>query len=322
MKIRMKSVVLAAGAAAVLSVILPAQGPAPAPAPGAAANPTKIVFLGTGVAVADPARQGMSLAIIVNGKPYLVDVGSSLVRQAAAVYNLGAGVADLRVDALQIAFLTHLHSDHTLGMADLVLIPWLSGRKLPLQLYGPTGVKNLGEGTLAAYKEDIRVRSNALDKNGIKLEAHEIHPGPIYEDQNVQVKAFAVRHGAGWDAFGYRFDAGGKSIVVSGDTGPVDAVAEACNGCDVLIHESETGEGPIFDPGQPVKHMVGNPNGPAGHTSSVELGKIAAKAHPKTLIVTHWIRHGDGSQDDMMREIRQNYSGPMMVARDLDIFVP
>src|ERR1700720_4013009 len=105
----------------------------------AATPETQIVLLGTGTPLPDPARSGPSTAIVVNGTPYLVDFGAGVVRQAAAARK--KGVRGLEPVNLKIAFLTHLHSDHTLGFPDLILTPWIVGRKTPLEVYGPPGTR-------------------------------------------------------------------------------------------------------------------------------------------------------------------------------------
>jgi len=301
----------------------------------------KVVFLGTGVPIANPDRQGPSLAVVVNGQAYLVDAGTGIVRQAYAAYL--RGISGLRADKLTIAFITHLHEDHTLGIADLILTPWMEGRAEPLQMYGPVGLQDMVDNILAAYKEDIGskesdaegkaytkresrpasdnpsrpIPDSARRSNGHKVVVHEIQPGPIYKDQNVQVTAFLVTHDRWKEPLGYRFDAQGKVIVISGDTTPSDAVIQACNGCDVLVHEAFTGSGFVQDPGTPFKRIGGG-----GHTPSKELGKIASKAKTKMLVVTHWIPLEDATQDDLLRDIRENYSGPVVIARDLDVVTP
>lgn len=290
--------------------------------PPVAAKGVKIVFLGTGVPEPNPDRQGPSLAVIVNGRAYLVDAGSGITRQASAAYQ--RGISALSRDSLQIAFITHLHSDHTLGLPDLILTPWMGGRKDPLQLYGPPGIKKMADNILAAYEADIRIRTiGPQNRNdGYKVVAHEIQPGVVYQDENVRVTAFFVDHQVRsdwWQAFGYRFDAAGKSIVISGDTIPADSVWQACNGCDVLIHEAFTGSGPRQDAGNRQARVGGQ----AGvHTPSADLGTIAKKAKAKMLVVTHWIRLGGASQDDLLHDIRENYDGPVVIARDLDVVTP
>jgi len=249
----------------------------------------------------------------------------------------------MRVDKLDIAFITHLHEDHTLGLADLILTPWMEGRSEALQLYGPVGIRDMTDNILAAYKEDIgskesdaegktyvkreRAPANAdpsrpipdaaRRSNGHKVDVHEIQPGLVYQDQNVRVIAFLVTHDRWKEALGYRFDAEGKSIVISGDTTPTESVPQACNGCDVLVHEAFTGSGFVQDPGSPFKRVGGG-----GHTPSKELGKIASKAKAKMLVVTHWIPLEQATQDDLLRDIRENYSGPVVIARDLDVITP
>src|SRR2546423_14907777 len=164
-----------------------------APSQGTTAARTRVVMLGTGNPSANPDRFGPAVAIVVNNTPYLVDFGPGVVRRAAAAVR--KGVAPLAVANLKIAFATHLHSDHTLGYADLILSPWVLGRKEPLEVYGPRGIKAMTDHLLAAYKEDIDIRTNGLEKGnrtGYKVNAHEIKPGIVYKDQNVTVKAFLV----------------------------------------------------------------------------------------------------------------------------------
>ncbi len=201
-----------------------------------------VVFLGTGTPRPDPNRQGPSLAIVANGKAYIVDAGTGIVRQAAAAYR--NGIKALLASQLDIAFLTHLHSDHTLGLPDLILTPWVMHRTVPLQLYGPAGTQAMADNIEKAYTEDIQVRIEGLEHQtttGHQVVVHEIQPGVVYQDTNVKVTAFAVAHGSWKEALGYRFDADGKSMVISGDTRPVDSVAEACDGCDMLVHEVYSG---------------------------------------------------------------------------------
>jgi ribonuclease BN (tRNA processing enzyme) len=279
-----------------------------------AADSVFLVFLGTGMPSPNPQRQGPSLAIVANGKAYLVDAGTGVVRQAAAAYQ--RGISALQANKLDIAFLTHLHSDHTLGLPDLILTPWVMGRSAPLQVYGPEGTKAMADNIEKAYAEDIQVRIEGLEHQsttGHQAVAHEIQPGVVYQDANVKVTAFAVKHGSWKEALGYRFDANGKSIVISGDTRPADSVVEACNGCDILVHEVYSG----------------TPSGPADaayfssfHTSAAELGEIAARAKPKLLAVWHYVPLQKTDQTTMVDEIHLTFRGAILVANDLDVISP
>src|SRR5215471_18922996 len=183
----------------------------------AAASSARIVMLGTGTPLADPERSGPSVAIVVNGVPYIVDCGPGVVRRAAAAYNKGE--AALKVSNLKTLFITHLHSDHTLGYPDMILSPAVLHRGAPLEAYGPRGLKSMTDHLMEAYREDIKLRINGLehgDPAAYHVNVHEIAPGTIFKTDAVTVKAFPVKHGAWTYAFGYRFETGDRSIVISG----------------------------------------------------------------------------------------------------------
>ena len=120
------------------------------------AQHTQIVLLGTGTPSPDPEHSGAATAVVVNGTPYLIDFGPGVVRRIAAASQ--KGVKGLSVVNMRVAFLTHLHSDHTAGYADLILTPWSVGRSQPLEIYGPQGLKHMTDHILEAYREDIPIR--------------------------------------------------------------------------------------------------------------------------------------------------------------------
>ena len=302
---------------AVLAFVFAASSQAPAE--------TKVVFLGTGTPLPDPDRSGPCTAIVVNGTPYLVDAGPGLVRRATSA--LRKGVTGLDSVNLKIAFLTHLHSDHTAGLPDLIFTPWVMGRKEPLELYGPKGIRAMADHLLKAYEEDIRIRTEDLEhgsKTGYKVNAHEIQAGVVYRDKNVTVKAFPVLHGAWAQAFGYRFETADRVIVISGDARPSPALLDNCNGCDVLIHEvyTEGSTAKVAVEWQKYRHSY--------HTSTTELADIATKTKPGLLVLYHRANPGcdqvgaqcgdAGSEEETLREIREHYSGKVVAAHDLDIY--
>jgi ribonuclease BN (tRNA processing enzyme) len=284
---------------------------------------TQIVLLGTGTPSPDPERSGPSTAIVVNGTPYLIDFGPGVIRRSAAAFQ--KGVKGLSVVNLRVAFLTHLHSDHTAGYPDLILTPWAVGRKHPLEVYGPKGIREMTDNILRAYQEDIRIRLQ--DKKllgvpdfaeGYKVHAHEIKPGIIYKDDNVTVKAFLVNHGDVPQAFGYRFETPDRTIVISGDAAPSQSIIDNCNGCDVLIHEAYS---MLTYENVPPKYQEYRRK---HHTSSLELGEIAKKAKPGLLILYHRANPGGvGSpnpEEAPLEEIRKVYRGKVVTGRDLDVF--
>lgn len=283
-------------------------------ASGLVSQGTRIVLLGTGTPNADPDRFGPSLAIVVNGTPYLVDCGAGVVRRAAAAYR--AGVAALNVANLTHLFVTHLHSDHTVGYPDLIFSPWVLGREEPLMVYGPVGIAAMTDHLLQAYQEDIRIRIEGLEPAnavGYKVDVHEIKPGIIYTDENVTVRAFRVKHGSWVHAFGFRFETPDRTIVISGDTAPCPSLMENAKGCDVLIHEVYSQAG--FEARPPAWRRYHS----SFHTSSVELAQIAGQIKPGLLILYHQLFWGT-TEKQLLREIRRVYKGAVVSGRDLEIY--
>jgi ribonuclease BN (tRNA processing enzyme) len=289
---------------------------------------TKLVLLGTGTPQPDPDRSGSATAVVVNGKAYLVDFGPGVVRRAAAA-KLDMGIAELDPANITTIFLTHLHSDHTAGYPDLILTPWAMGRNKPLEVYGPAGLKRMTELVLSAYSEDISLRRDGLEKEsreGITVNAHEISAGVVFKDENVTVTAFPTKHGEWKTSFGYRFDTKDRSIVISGDTTPVEETVKACNGCDILLHEATT-EKFLKNPMRPnsqgynIKEYVSK-----YHTTTTQLVELASKAKPELLVLYHNTITLSPSQkplastpDDLLYEMK-GYKGKITIGRDLHIY--
>jgi ribonuclease BN (tRNA processing enzyme) len=275
---------------------------------------TQIVMLGTGTPNADPDRFGPSVAIIVDETPYLVDMGAGVVRRASAAFK--KGVKALEASKLGTVFVTHLHSDHTVGYPDLIFTPWVLERARPLDVYGPKGLRSMTEYLLKAYQEDIAIRTTGGEpskKTDPIVIPHEVKPGVVYKDQKVTVKAFLVTHGAWKEAFGYRFETPDRTIVISGDTSPSRSVADNCDGCDVLIHEVYSLEGFAKRPPEWQKYHS------TFHTSSRELGELATKAKAKMLILYHQLIWSS-TEEELLKEVRQTFKGEVVSAHDLDIY--
>jgi ribonuclease BN (tRNA processing enzyme) len=275
------------------------------------------VLLGTGTPRPDPKRSGPATAIVVNGTAYLVDAGPGVVRRAqAAVDN---GVKGLAVASLQTAFITHLHSDHTVGLPDLIFTSWVQGRHVPLKLYGPPGISEMAKHILLAWQADIDIRTKGLeqrDATGATVEAHDVKPGRIYQDANLAVTAFPVRHGD-VPAYGYRFDTADRSVVITGDTSPSPEVIDNCRKCDVLIHEAYAEDYRPADMAGWIAYRAKH------HTTTTQLGELAAKAQPGLLIVYH---RGIGpagreiSDQRYLEEIGRTFKGRVVIGQDLEVY--
>jgi ribonuclease Z len=284
---------------------------------------TQVVLLGTGTPPADPDRSGAATAVVVNGTAYLVDFGAGVVRRAKSAV-VDRGVTALDPVKLRVVFVTHLHSDHTVGYPDLILTPWVLGRRVPLEVYGPHGIKSMTEHVLAAYSEDFAARTRDRElftvgafPEGHAVNAHEIEPGVVYKDENVTVTAFATKHAM--ESFGYRFDAPDRSVVISGDTNPTQATIDACNGCDVLIHEVLTHE---WLAKRPDFHAYAARH----HTTTSQLVELANKARPKLLVLYHAsislrpaVDSERSSPAGLLAEMA-GYKGLVVVGRDLDVY--
>jgi ribonuclease BN (tRNA processing enzyme) len=283
---------------------------------------TQIVMLGTGTPRPDPERSGPATAILANGTPYLIDFGPGVIRRAAAAYQRGVTALGRGVVDVTTAFLTHLHVDHTAGYPDLILTPWIMGRTRPLQVYGPKGLAAMTHHVLAGWQVDIANRIEGIDRlpaAGCEVKAYEIEAGCVYEDGNVRVTAFRVRHGTIEDAFGYRFETRDKVIVISGDTAPTEAMVDHAKGCDVLIHEAYSEQ--TFNDVSPRWQQYRRNY----HTSSRELASLAARINPGLLILYHRVNVGapvtaPNPEEAVLNEIRRTYRGDVVVGHDLDVY--
>src|SRR3954469_23946898 len=244
---------------------------------------TQLVILGTGTPIINPDRSGPSVAVVVNGSAYLVDFGPGVVRRAAAAAR-DKHITALTPKNLKVVFATHLHSDHTAGLSDLYLSPAVESRPGALELYGPSGIADMARHIQAAYVKDVDIRVHGLEHgnaNAYHINAHEIRPGIVYKDANVTVRAFAVAHGT-WDfSYGYRFDTADRSIVISGDTAPTQAIVTACHGCDLLLHEVYSIKWFQERPAERQKYHS------TFHTSTTELAEIATASKAKQLVLYH-----------------------------------
>lgn len=276
----------------------------------APAESTVVILLGTGTPYPDPHRQGPATAVVVGKRVFLFDAGSGVMRQLRA--------AGLPINGVTALFITHLHSDHTLGYPDLILTSWVMRRVTPLQAYGPPGLRAMTDHLMAAYAEDIDVRTHGLEREvpgGQRVDVHEITDGVVYDSGGVRITALSVPHGTMPHAYAYRIDTPCRAVFISGDTRPSDAIVKAAKGVDVLVFE-------VY-----LKSRVAPEDRPGGefwpeylrtfHTSDEEVGRIAAQAQPGLLLLTHVILLG-GTPEEIVRGVRAGgFTGRVVVGQDL-----
>ncbi len=287
-------------------------------AAAAQAETFKVVILGTGTPLTYPDRSGAGVAILSGGKAYLVDAGAGMFRKAREAHL--SGIEELAAPNLDKLFITHLHSDHTVGLANMILAPWVLRRELPLKIYGPPGTKHMADMISEAYSEDINMRlhgSQPANPNGYKVETLEHWTsGLVFEDENVIVEAIKVPHGSWEQAYGYKFTEKetGKTALVSGDTAKSEAVLEAARDVDFLVHEvvSEISLNTRSEDWQIYQRSF--------HTTPSEIAELASIAKPKQLILYHQI-YWHKEHDKLAEEVRAaGYSGNVVSANDLDVF--
>lgn len=280
---------------------------APLWAPEVWAQDTHVILLGTGTPNPDPAHSGPAVAIVSGDRVYEVDCGPGVVRRAAQ-----AGI-DMR--QLTRLFVTHLHSDHTAGLPDFIFTPAVTGRLEPLQIYGPPGMRAMTRHIMQAYREDIEVRLHGLEPavaRAYVVTAHDVKPGIIYSDGTVRVTAFAVKHGTWRYAYGYRFEAKDKTVVLSGDTTYSEGLIAAAKGCDILLHEVYSAKGLEGRTPDWQRYHA------AFHTSAIDVGRVAAQVKPKKLVLYHAVLSGQ-TPAEVLEEVRRNFAGEVIYGNDLDV---
>jgi ribonuclease Z len=266
----------------------------------------ELILLGTGYPRPDPQHASAATAVIAGDRWFVVDAGRGVVLRIAGT--------DLKYEQLAGVFLTHLHSDHISGLPDLFQTSWQFGRKTtPLQLYGPAGTARLSKALLDFYAEDIHIRRDLTEKlpaAGATIRTHIVHEGVVYDDGVVKVTAFAVDHRPVEPAFGYRFDCGAKSIVITGDTRPSPNVVKYAKGADVLVTEAYLPEHFLkVDSPEVAKRLM------SYHTSAEEAGDIATAAGVHTLVLTHLIPAN--AEGTFTERTSAHYRGKLIVAHDL-----
>jgi ribonuclease Z len=275
----------------------------------ATAVPTKdirVTLLGTASgprAYVDKA--GISTLVEAGGERLLFDAGRGSMQRLVQ--------AGFPMNAVTKLFLTHLHSDHIIGVPDLMLSPWAAApeRKVPLEVWGPDGTRDMMRHLEAAFGFDIRMRRDvdeSFSPDGIRMVAHDIREGKVYEKNGVTVTAFLVTHGLVKPSYGYRVDYAGRSVALSGDTSPSDNLVAICKGVDVLIHEAidpDVLRGLVPDKAR-VDAIV------ARHTTPEQAAGIFNRVSPRLAVFSH-----SPGTAAIAEQTRRSYPGRVQMGEDL-----
>ena len=287
----------------------------------------EVVFCGTGSPQYNPDRGQPCLGVIVGGRFFLFDAG-----QGSAWQLTEYGLPFLSLDTI---FITHLHSDHMSGVADVIHTGWIQGRTHIVDVVGPPGTDALLDGIYEAYKDDVDERVNAMGEGSllegqyafgasheVDIEADEVVT--VFDEDGILIQAFKVDHPDWSAAFGYRVDFGGKSIVISGDTKYTKAIGKHAQGVDYLIHEVINMEMMRSAGSAMEKHGAGiTPERleliAAVHTPTLEVAQSAVDANAKTLVLTHLIPPIPAStfvESAFVEGMDKVYEREIIVARD------
>lgn len=268
----------------------------------------KVTLLGTGTPLPLMERFGASTLVEAGSNVLLFDAGRGCLQR---LHQLKIGY-----DSLDALFITHLHSDHIVGLPDLWLTGWLvSVRKNPLPVFGPTGTKQMTNYLKKAYAYDIKIRvqDDSAFINGSKLLTTDIKEGIVYEKEGVKVIAFLVDHYPVIPAFGYRIEYGGHSVVLSGDTRYSENLIKYAKGTDLLVHEVSIASDTIKK-SDPKYHIL------AHHTTPEQASKIFNIVKPKLAVYSHISRIYMYPAEEILKRTKVNYSGSVALGEDLMSF--
>jgi len=277
----------------------------------------KLTFLGTGAPRPSTERYGPSILVEAGDHKILVDAGPGMRER---LFEAGGFEAISGIDHLLI---THLHFDHTVSISSAWLSGWLFGRRVPLKIQGPVGIKNMMEHMKAAYQWDIDYRVMVgVPVEGSELLVDEVSDGIIFDEEGLKITAFQVEHmpinmqtgkllGLRGETLGFRIDYKGHSVLFSGDTRTTkkSEIITQGNEVDLLIHEVQ-----VPSPGATAEANLANVS-LSVHSTPEQVGYVFEKTRPKLAVYSHIIPPGT-TAEGLVGATRPFYQGPLAVAHD------
>ena len=245
---------------------------------------------------------GMSTLVEAAGTRLLFDCG-----RGATIRLTQAGVP---IASINRVFLTHLHSDHVIQIPDLLLVGWITGRRVPLEVWGPDGARKMMDALQRAYEFDIRMR-RAVTKDpdeGIRVVSQDVKEGTIFDREGLKVTAFLVDHGPVSPALGYRIDYRGHAVALSGDTRVSENLIRQTTGVDVLVHEVYDARASRASSGNLARTEAVT----ALHTTPEQAGEVFSRVKPRLAVYSH-----APATASVIDQTRKTYSGPLQAAEDL-----
>lgn len=275
-----------------------------------------VILLGTnGGPRINLRRWAPAQVLLLDGEPYLVDCGDGVARRLVET-----GIA---LDRIRNIFITHHHSDHNAGYAPLVLLSWATGLSHPIDIWGPPPLRKMTKYLLKEHEHDIITRMADEGRPPLYnlIRTHEFtRGGIIFSDQErgLTITAALVEHPPIEYSYAYRFDAPDRSIVISGDTRPCTSLIELAKGADVLIHE-------VLFPDALGTPLLSVPNASKltshlleSHTSITDVGRIAAAAGVKKLVLSHLVPgYEEITQEMWLAALQRGFNGEIVVGEDL-----
>jgi ribonuclease Z len=278
----------------------------------------RVTLLGTGAPDPSPDRFSASTLIEAGNQKVLIDAGRGVTIRLSQLH--------IPLGKIDVLFLTHYHSDHTIGIPDLWLTGWLpppfGQRKSSFHVIGPTGAADLMANLERAYAADIKIRMDdqKLTRDGIDFQVEEFaKDGTVYDKDGLRVSAFEVNHGdAVKPAYGYRIEYANHAVVISGDTRFNENVVKYGTGTDLLVHEVFAVKPELMK--NPAIQAIA-----AHHVTPQEAGTVFTRAHPKLAAYTHLSVIGTPTvpsvtADEIVAQTRETYKGPLVVGEDLMAF--
>ncbi|MGV3527507.1 MAG: MBL fold metallo-hydrolase [Flavisolibacter sp.] len=276
----------------------------------------KVTLLGTGAPIPSIERFGPSILVEAGGQKLLFDCGRGAAQR---LWQLKMPLRE--VDAL---FLTHLHSDHVVGIPDLWLTGWIPAvygrRAKPFDVYGPDGTKDMMEGLRQAFTWDILTRSKEMNKadSGALTTGADIREGYVWETNGIKVIPFTVRHADFIDsALGYRIEYGGRTVILSGDTRYSENLIKYAKGADLLVHEVAASN-EYSTKNSPLINQILN-----FHTQPEDAARVFNQVNPKMAVYSHIVvltadaAYPPPTVSEILSRTQKTYKGPLQMGEDL-----